>query len=115
ADEVVVHRVVVHAAGACSAIAICHTHVLGGNPAPVGQQAAGNDTIVGSYVVVAGREGNAVIHRSYHLVIVNVVEGRNFLRAVAGLGVGLDSATRVSILCCPVGVGALDIGVVNLQ
>ena len=64
---------------------------------------------------MAGSELNAIAHRAHHLVIVNAVESRHFLRTIAGFGIGLDPATGVSILCCLIRIGALDIGVVDLE
>ena len=65
----------------------------------VRQQSAGDDAIVGCYVVVTGRELDAIVHRSDHLVIVNAVEGRRLLHGVAGAALRLDPAARIGILC----------------
>ena len=73
-------------------IAVRHAYVLGGDPGPIRQQAAGDDTIVSGDVVVAGSELDAIVHRADHLVIVNAVESRGLLRVVVGAALGLDSA-----------------------
>ena len=81
----------------------------------IGQQTARDDTIVGSDIVVAGGELNAIVHRAHHLVIVNAVEGRHFLCVVAGFGIRLDPAATVGILGGLIRIGALNVGVVDIK
>ena len=79
------HRVVVHASIGSAGpvdIAVSHAHVLRSDPGTIGQQTAGDDTIIEGNVVVSGCELDAIAHGPDHLVIVNVAKGRGLLRAV---------------------------------
>ena len=73
-------------------IAVRHADILRSDPGPIGQQSAGDDTIVSGDVVVPGGERDAIVHGADHLVVVDVVEGSGLLRAVVGAALGLDSA-----------------------
>src|SRR6202167_2646090 len=89
--------------------------MLRSDPGPIGQHSAGDDTIVSGNVVVSGGELDAIVHGADHLVVVDAAEGRCFLRAVVGAALGLDSAALIIRLCSGIGIGALNVGVVDLE
>src|ERR1700691_633986 len=89
--------------------------MLRSDPGPIRQHSAGDDTIVSGDVVVSGGELDAIVHGADHLVVVDAVKGRCFLRAVVGAAFGLDSAAIIISLCSGIGIGALNIGVVDLE
>jgi hypothetical protein len=118
ADEVVVHGVVVHAgvgdAGPVD-IAVGHAYSLRSDPGSIRQHSAGDDTIAGSDVVVSGGELDAIVRSADHLVVVDAVKGRCLLRAVVGAALGLDAAAGIISLCGGIGIGTLNVGVVDFE
>src|SRR5205809_672564 len=57
--------------------------VLIGDGASVGEHAGGNDAVVEVFVVVAGGDGDAVVGRAHHGVVVRANEGRILRRGRA--------------------------------
>ena len=96
-------------------IAVGHAYMLRSDPGVHRQHSAGDDTIVSGDVVVPGGELDAIVHGADHLVVVDAVKGRGLLRAVVGAALGLDAAALIISLCSGVGIGTLNVGVVDFE